>query len=81
MLTDYIRATMEHAEYKDLDEEGWFGHIIVPGFQGVWANGGSLEETRKELQSVLEDWILLRLHRGQSLPVVDGIDLNIRDVA
>jgi predicted RNase H-like HicB family nuclease len=81
MLTEYIRAAMSRAEYEDLDDEGWFGHITSPGFQGVWASGRSPEDARNELQSVLEDWILIRLHRGQPLPIVDGIDLNVKDVA
>jgi hypothetical protein len=81
MLTEYIRAAMDHAEYEDLGDEGWFGHIAAPGFQGVWAHGSATANTREELQSVLEDWILLRLHRGLSLPVVNGIDLNVKDVA
>jgi predicted RNase H-like HicB family nuclease len=81
MLTEYIRAAMDHAEYEDLGDEGWFGRLTVPGFQGVWGHGPTVDETRKELQSVLEDWILSRLHRGTSLPIVDGIYLNVKDVA
>jgi hypothetical protein len=28
------------------------------------------------LQTVLEDWILIRLQRGLDIPVIDGLDLN-----
>jgi predicted RNase H-like HicB family nuclease len=81
VLTDYIRAAMARAEYEDLGDEGWFGHVADPGFQGVWANGPTPDAARQKLQSVLENWILVRLHRRLPLTVIDGIDLNIRDVA
>ncbi len=57
MLTDYIRAAMQQAQYKILDDGMYFGEI--PGFQGVWASEASLEECRRDLQEVLEEWLLL----------------------
>jgi predicted RNase H-like HicB family nuclease len=59
MLLEYIRAAMRLAHYKLLEDGTYFGEI--PGFAGVWANEPSLEECREELQSALEDWILLGL--------------------
>lgn len=79
MLTDYIEAAMRHAEYEDLGEEGWYGRI--PGFDGLWANASSREDTIAELRSTLEDWLILGLRHGDLLPVVDGIDLNERGIA
>ncbi|MDP2662800.1 MAG: type II toxin-antitoxin system HicB family antitoxin [Dehalococcoidia bacterium] len=80
MLTDYIRAAMARAKYEILPDSGaYYGSI--PGFQGVWADAQTLEACRGELQEVLEDWILLALRRTEPLPVVDGIDLNVKDVA
>lgn len=38
--------------------------------------GDPLEECREELQSTLEDWLLLGLQLGHKLPVVNGINLN-----
>jgi hypothetical protein len=35
-----------------------------------------LEECREELQSTLEDWLVLGLQLGHDLPVIDGINLN-----
>jgi hypothetical protein len=40
-----------------------------------------LDGCREELREVLEDWILVGLRTHHRLPVVDGIDLNIADVA
>ena len=79
MLTDYILAAMGHAACEDLEDEGWYGHI--PGFDGLWASGPSLEETLHELRSALEDWLLIGLRLGHPLPVIDGIDLNVQHVA
>lgn len=76
MLTDYIRAAMKHAKYEILpDDNTFFG--TIPDFQGVWANAPTLEACRDELQEVLEDWIVLGLRLGHTLPEVDGISLNV----
>jgi len=80
MLTDYIRAAMRHAKYELLPESGTY-YGSIPDFQGVWANASTLEDCRQELQEVLEDWMLLSLRHGHRLPVVDGLDLNAKDVA
>ena len=79
MLTEYLQAAMRHADYEDLGDEGWFGHI--PGFEGLWANGETREDTQQELRSTLEDWVLLGLRLGHRLPVAEGIDLNALSVA
>jgi len=48
----------------------------APPCQGVIALGSSLRDCESELQSALEDWILLGLRLGHHLPVLGGIDLN-----
>jgi predicted RNase H-like HicB family nuclease len=48
---------------------------------GAWASGLTLEACRKELAEVLEDWLLFRLSRQMPIPVIQGIDLAIREVA
>jgi predicted RNase H-like HicB family nuclease len=79
MLTDYLDAAMFHARYEILEDGSFYGEI--PELRGVYANRKTLEECRQELKSVLEGWIILGLRLGHSLPVVDGIDLNQRQVA
>ena len=76
MLTDYIQAAMRHARYEILEDDGTF-YGEIPVCRGVWANAKTLDECRAELQSVLEDWILIRVREGLSLPKVDGINLNV----
>jgi predicted RNase H-like HicB family nuclease len=40
-----------------------------------------LEECRDELEEVLEEWLLLRLSRQLPVPILDGIDLIVHEVA
>ena len=80
MLTRYIRAAMHRARYEILPDDGTF-YGEIPGFEGVYANTMTLESCRDELEEVLEEWILLRVAKNLPLPIVDGIDLAIKDVA
>jgi predicted RNase H-like HicB family nuclease len=66
---------MRLAHYEILEDDGSF-YGEIPGFQGVWANERTLEACREELQSVLEDWIIVGLRLGHTLPVADGLDIN-----
>ena len=79
MLTRYLRAALHRATYKALEDDSFFGE--VPGFDGVWANAGSLEACREEIEEVLEEWILFRVSRQLPLPAVDNIEIRIREVA
>lgn len=66
MLTAYISAAMNRARYKIIDDGTYFGE--VPGLQGLWANAKALESCRKELQEVLEDWLIVKLRDGDDIP-------------
>lgn len=72
MLFDYIQAALEKAKYKQLEDNTWFAEI--PEFEGVWANGKTVEGCRKELIEVLEDWMLLKLRDNDPLPVIKGLE-------
>ena len=76
MLLEYIKAAMAKAKYEILPDDGtYYGHI--PGFKGVWANAHSLEKCREELQSVLEDWILMGIRFGDHLPRVGRVQIRM----
>ena len=79
MLTYYLEAAMRHAEYEQSTEGSWWGHI--PNFKGLWADAESQEVCRAELKSALEDWVLFSLRRQLPVPIVDGIDLTVTEVA
>ena len=80
MLTRYIQSAMRMAKYEILQDDGTF-YGEVPGFDGVYANTDTLETCREELEEVLEEWVLFRVSRNLSLPIVDGIELVIKEVA
>ncbi len=80
MLTEYISAAMRKAHYELLPEDKiYYGEI--PGFKGVYASAENLEDCREELQSVLEDWLLLSIYKNLPVPVVDDISLEVKHVA
>lgn len=80
MLINYINAALRHAHYEILADDGsYYGDI--PNFEGVYANAETLEDCREELAEVLEEWVLLRVSKGLPLPVVDGLELKVREVA
>ena len=63
---------MRKAHYELIEDPyPYFGSI--DDCPGVWATGPTLEACREELQSVLEDWIVLGLRMGHPIPAVDGI--------
>jgi predicted RNase H-like HicB family nuclease len=79
MLMKYIQTAMRHAKYEILSDDGSF-YGEIPICKGVYANAASLEECREQLEEVLEEWILFRVHKNLDLPVIDGIELTIKEV-
>lgn len=79
MILEYCQKVIEKADYKKLEDNTWFAEIS--GFRGVWANGNTVEECRKELFTVLEEWIILKLRDRDSIPEVDGIKVEITELA
>ena len=80
MLLEYVQAALGHAQYEILPDDGtYYGEITE--CNGVYANADTLEACREQLREVLEEWVLFRVHRNLSLPVIDGIELTIKEVA
>lgn len=74
ILSEYMEQAMAEAVYDKLEDGTYAGRI--PPCPGVIAFGNTLRECADNLRSTLEDWILLGLKLGHSLPVIAGIDLN-----
>jgi len=74
ILTGYIENALVQAEYDKLEDGTFSGRI--PSCKGVIAFGKTLRECEYELQSTLEDWILVGLKLGHTLPIVASHDLN-----
>ncbi len=74
MLTRYIQVAMNQAVYEQLEDGTFYGDI--PNCPGVMGNATTLEACREDLQSALEEWLVLGLHLGHVLPILDDIDIN-----
>jgi len=66
MITAYLREAMHRARYKTLEDGTYYG--CIEELPDVWASAASLEECRGELESVVEDSLLLILSWGIALP-------------
>ncbi|MHB8619375.1 MAG: type II toxin-antitoxin system HicB family antitoxin [Chloroflexota bacterium] len=71
---------MKRAKFEWLDsDQAWHGEI--PDLPGVWATGGDGGACRSDLRSVLGGRLLLSIHDHDELPVIDGVDPSVRQVA
>ena len=75
MLGEYMDHAMSRARYEVLEDSTCFGDI--PGFDGLWASGGTQEECARELRETLEEWILLHIADHTPLPTVDNLSLEV----
>ena len=66
MLTNFVHQKIAQAKYRKLLDGSYFGS--VPGLKGVWANAATREACKKELQEVLEEWLVLKLRSGDRVP-------------
>ena len=76
MITKYIDKALERANYEPL-EDGSFC-ATVPGLRGVIAVGSGVEECRRELAEVVEEWVLVRVARGLSVPKIGGVSVRVK---
>lgn len=76
MISSYIQAKLAGAAYKLLEDGTYFGEI--PSLKGVWSEGKTLESCREELKEVLEEWLVLQLRHGVSIPDFDAEEGHIR---
>lgn len=75
MIIQYIQAALENAKYEIIDdEEPYFGE--VPELQGVWASGKTLEECRKNLEEVIDEWLIIRLRKGLPIPSIGNFNIE-----
>ena len=75
MITEYIQAALNKAKYKIIDDaESYYGE--VPGLDGVWATGKTLEECRRNLAEVIDGWIVIRLRERLPIPPIAGHEIE-----
>lgn len=76
MITKYLAKALERARYELL-EDGQFC-ATVPGLRGVIAVGRNVEECRRQLAEVVEEWVLVRVARGLGVPRLGGVSIKVR---
>jgi len=74
ILTDYVEAAMSQTVLEKLEHGSYAA--TIPACRGVVAFGPDPGTCKDELRSTLEDWVLVGLRIGHTLPVIAGIDLN-----
>ncbi|BAC07927.1 type II toxin-antitoxin system HicB family antitoxin [Thermosynechococcus vestitus] len=78
-LSDYMNAALERAVYHFNAEDGLiYGEI--PDLEGLKTNGKTVLECRERLSELLEDWIYFHVSRGIPVPVINGIEVPIREI-
>lgn len=79
MILEYMREAMKAAKYEILSDDGtYYGEILE--CRGVYANASTLEECRDTLEEVLEEWLVLRIHRNLPIPAINGIEIKIKEL-
>jgi len=76
MITEYVAKALERAHYRLVDD-GTFA-ATVRGLRGVIATGPSLEACRRDLASVVEEWVLVRVARGLPVPALGKAVVKVR---
>lgn len=66
MISEFINKRLKEARYKLLKNGSYFGKIT--SLRGVWASAKNLEDCRNQLREVLEDWLVLKVSTGDSVP-------------
>jgi len=76
MISQYVATALERAQYR-LVEDGTFA-ATVRGLRGVIATGATLEACRRELAAVVEEWVLIRVARGLTVPALGKAVVRVR---
>lgn len=78
MLTEYVSAAMRRAKYELMEDGDYFG--TIPGFQGVWGSGDSLNDCQEDLRGALEGWLILKLwDHDDDIPILGKLSLYPRE--
>lgn len=71
MFAEYIARVAEGARYETMENGRYFA--TIPAFKGLWAEGKTIEAARRELIEALEDWVLIALRRGCTVPALPDL--------
>ena len=75
MIRRYLELALRRARYTQLEDGAY--SAVVRGLRGVIATGATIEDCREELESVIEEWILVRVAKGLAVPALDGVKIQV----
>lgn len=76
MISAYIDAALSRAHYEWMqDEDPYYGEVTE--LPGVWASGKTLEECRRNLTDVVEEWVIIRIAHSLPIPPLGDTRLNL----
>jgi predicted RNase H-like HicB family nuclease len=76
MIRQYVDAALRDARYGKLDDGTYYGEI--PRLRGVLAAADTLEECRDRLGEVVEEWVLVRVAKGLSVPAIGKSEVKVK---
>ena len=76
MIQKYIAKALARARFAKLED----GSVCatVPGLKGVLAIGDDRRACKEQLAEIVEEWVLVRVSQGLSVPKLDGIGVQVR---
>jgi predicted RNase H-like HicB family nuclease len=79
VIRQYVETALRKARYEKLRDGTFYGE--VPRLRGVLATGASLEACRDQLAEVVEEWILVRVARGLSVPPLGKAIVRVKQAS
>jgi predicted RNase H-like HicB family nuclease len=75
MIRQYVEQALRRASYDKLEDGTYCAE--VPELRGVLATGRTLEECREQLAEVVEEWVLVRVSKGLSVPPLGDSEVKV----
>jgi predicted RNase H-like HicB family nuclease len=74
---EYMNAAMRRAVYEPLEDGSGGVYAHIPGFEGLWASGPTVEDARTDLYDALDGWLTVN-HFASQLELPDvGVRFGI----
>jgi predicted RNase H-like HicB family nuclease len=76
VISRHVEAALRRAGYDKLEDVTFYGK--VRGLRGVLSTGETLEECRNQLADVVEEWVLVAVAKGLSVPRLGKIAIRVK---
>jgi predicted RNase H-like HicB family nuclease len=73
VVEQQVAALMRRAKYKsqDMGRGETYVHGEIPEIMDVYTGGKTMTECQERLADLVRRWVLLRIARGQEIPIVE----------